>query len=136
MGLQDKVEFLGWQKQEKVVALLKTAHILLAPSVTASDGDQEGIPVIIMEAMAIGVPVVSTYHSGIPELVVDGKSGFLAKERDSEGLAVKMKAIIEDGQSAKAMVEEARKTVSDNFNKSILNISLRKTFKEIIQPAK
>ncbi|MBL1603589.1 glycosyltransferase, partial [Klebsiella pneumoniae] len=59
----------------------------LLPSVTASNGDMEGIPVALMEAMASGLPVISTYHSGIPELIDDHKNGYLCPERNSEAIA-------------------------------------------------
>ena len=62
------------------------SDVLLAPSRTDSAGDQEGIPVTLMEAMASGLPVVSTRHSGIPELVEHGVSGWLAEEGDVAGL--------------------------------------------------
>ncbi len=87
LGLAGRVRFTGWADQTAVRKLLRGADILLAPSITAADGDQEGIPVVLMEAMAMGVPVVSTTHSGIPELVTDGESGFLVPERDSARLA-------------------------------------------------
>ena len=67
--------------------LLDNADILLAPSVTAEDGDQEGTPTVLMEALAQGLPVLSTRHSGIPELVQDGESGFLVPERDVDAMA-------------------------------------------------
>ncbi|MCB0214455.1 MAG: glycosyltransferase, partial [Anaerolineae bacterium] len=84
-----RIKLLGWQPQEKIIELMQQAHILVAPSVTSADGDQEGIPIVLMEAMAQGLPVLSTHHSGIPELVQDGQSGFLAAEHDIDGLAEK-----------------------------------------------
>ena len=68
----DSVRLLGGKTQDEVQELLAWAHIFVAPSVTSSEGDQEGIPVAIMEAMAAGLPIISTRHSGIPELVEDG----------------------------------------------------------------
>lgn len=92
MGVSDRVTLLGAQSREGVREEMYAAHILLAPSVTAEDGDMEGIPVAIMEAMATGLLVLSTRHSGIPELVRDRHSGFLVGERDADGLA---RALIE-----------------------------------------
>jgi colanic acid/amylovoran biosynthesis glycosyltransferase len=86
----EQIKLLGWRTQEDVVKLMREAHIFLAPSITSSTGDQEGIPVVLMEAMAQGLPIVSTWHSGIPELVQDGVSGVLAPERDSKALAAKL----------------------------------------------
>ena len=86
----EQITLLGWRTQEDTVKLMQEAHIFLAPSITSDTGDQEGIPVVLMEALAQGLPVVSTWHSGIPELVQDGLSGLLAPERDSTALAAKL----------------------------------------------
>ena len=88
--ISEKVKILGFQLQEQIIELTKDADLFLAPSVRSSDGDQEGIPVVIMEAMARGLPVLSTSHAGIPELVQDGISGFLVPERDPDALAIKL----------------------------------------------
>jgi colanic acid/amylovoran biosynthesis glycosyltransferase len=73
---------VGAQKQHRVIEILESSHIFMLPSVTAANGDQEGLPVALMEAMAMGLPVLSTLHSGIPELVEDGLSGLLVPEKD------------------------------------------------------
>lgn len=90
LGVGDHVQMLGAKNQSDVRDALAGAHVLLAPSVTAVTGDQEGIPVAIMEAMATGLLVVSTEHSGIPELIEDGVTGFLAPEADSTLLSKKI----------------------------------------------
>ncbi|MFL5507538.1 MAG: glycosyltransferase [Gemmatimonadales bacterium] len=86
-GLGDAVRLQGALPQAEVRALLERSHVLLAPSVVASDGDEEGVPSVIKEALAVGLPVVATRHSGIPEIVVPGETGMLAPERDAEALA-------------------------------------------------
>src|SRR5207253_10169038 len=82
LGLDQSVTFLGWKTHAEVAALIAEADALLAPSITADDGDKEGNPVSIMEALAVGRPVFSTFHSAIPEIVRDGVNGFLVAERD------------------------------------------------------
>ncbi len=67
--LEDVIEMPGFKPSHEVKAMLDDADVFLLPSVTGADGDMEGIPVALMEAMAVGIPVVSTLHSGIPELV-------------------------------------------------------------------
>lgn len=62
------------------------SDILILPSVTTKRGDQEGIPVTLMKALARGLPVISTWHGGIPELIKEGESGFLVPERDVDAL--------------------------------------------------
>ena len=81
-GIADAVNLHGAQPQDQVLAHLRDAHVLIAPSVTAPNGDQEGIPNTVKEGMAVGLPVLSTLHSGIPELVENGVSGFLVPEHD------------------------------------------------------
>ncbi|NEP20408.1 MAG: colanic acid biosynthesis glycosyltransferase WcaL, partial [Leptolyngbya sp. SIO4C1] len=99
LELQNVVQLLGWQQQDEVAKILSTAHILLAPSVTSSNGDMEGIPVALMEAMATGIPVISTWHSGIPELIHHEKSGILVPERNSSELALQILNLIQDPES-------------------------------------
>ena len=93
LNVDDRVRLHGWKEQKDVIRMLDDSHIFLAPSVTSEKGDKEGTPTVLIEAMATGLPVVSTRHSGIPELVLDGISGFLAPERDSDALAGKMEIL-------------------------------------------
>ena len=87
LGIANQVSFLGWKTHSEILALLRQSHVLVAPSVTADSGDQEGIPNVMKEAMAVGLPVIGTIHGGIPELVENGKTGFLVAERDVDSLA-------------------------------------------------
>ena len=81
LNINSKVIFTGKVPNNDVQQLLVNSDIFLLPSITAKDGDQEGIPVALMEAMAMGLIVISTYHSGIPELIQDKKNGFLVPEK-------------------------------------------------------
>ncbi len=104
--LKEYVQLLGWKSHEEVIRLLQDAHILIAPSVTAKDGDQEGIPNAIKEAMALGLPVIGTQHSGIPEIVEDGVSGFLVEERDADALADRLSYLIDHSEQWARIWEE------------------------------
>jgi colanic acid/amylovoran biosynthesis glycosyltransferase len=85
--LEKVVEFVGDKSTTEVVALLNSANGFLHHSVTASNGDEEGIPNAIMEAMAMELPILSSFHAGIPELVENGVNGILCEERNVESIA-------------------------------------------------
>lgn len=95
--------------------LLTEADILLAPTLTRDDGDQERIPVVLMEALAQGLPVVSTYHSGIPELVQDKKPGLLVQERDFNSLVEKWKYLFVHQEIWAEMGKAGRKHVEEYY---------------------
>jgi colanic acid/amylovoran biosynthesis glycosyltransferase len=132
MNLRGKVKLLGWKSQEEIIDYIKDTDILLAPSVIGQDGDQEGIPVVLMEAMGMGLPVVSTYHSGIPELVQDNVSGFLAPERNVSVLAEKLKQCIDSRDKWPEIGMAGHKTVMENFNINSLNNQLVDIYRRLL----
>lgn len=109
--LWGKVVLTGALRPDEVRRVLETAHIYVQPSVTAPDGDREGIPATLMEAMARGLPVIATRHSGIPELVQDGVSGYLVDERDPSALAEAMLLSMERSHSWEAMGQAGRAAI-------------------------
>ena len=111
---------------------LKEAHVLVVPSITAADGDQEGIPVVLMEAMAMGLPVVATRHSGIPELVRDGASGYLVPEKDIEALYRKLKSMLEHPDHWTGMGKQGRACVEQHYNVAILNRRLISIYNQVL----
>ncbi len=117
-GLRDRVELLGALPHQEIPALLRSATAMVLPSVTARDGQMEGIPVALMEAMAAGIPVISTRLSGIPELVRDGETGLLVPERDPAALAAAMERLAADVGLAAHLADEAREAVRERFDRS------------------
>ncbi|MCF2948433.1 glycosyltransferase [Paraglaciecola aquimarina] len=115
-----KIKLLGLLPQEDIKKRLFEADIFLLPSVIASDGDMEGIPVVLMEAMASGLVTVSTFHSGIPELIEHEVSGFLASERSSIELTKSLKNIIQGNVNITQIRKNAREKVEKEFNQRIL----------------
>ena len=105
----------------------------MAPSLTSSTGDQEGIPGVIMEAFATGLPVVSTEHAGIPEIVRDGASGFLVPEKDVDALIQKLEILIQQPQLRYAMGRTGRKYVEQYYNIKILNNRLVELYQQLLQ---
>lgn len=120
-GVGDSIVFHGRQPNEVVLRLMAGADCLVLPSVTAADGDQEGIPVTLMEAMATGLPVVSTFHSGIPELIADDDTGLLVPERDAGALAGAIERLITEPGLGQRLANRARAFVAAEFNAAIQN---------------
>lgn len=136
LDVADNVKLLGWQQQDEILKILNNSEILLAPSVTSKNGDREGIPVAIMEAMAMGLLIISTQHSGIPELVQDGVSGFLVPERDVDSLADRIKYLIEHQEIWPQMSHAARLVVEEQYNIDKLNNRLVEIYQKVINEDK
>ena len=108
--------FLGAQPPAEVYRLLGESRILAAPSRTARDGDTEGLPTTIVEAAALGLPVVATLHSGIPEAVLDGSTGLLCPEGDRAALAANLRKLLADEGLQRSMGAAARAHAVANFD--------------------
>jgi len=132
LGLSDRIKFLGWLPHDKVVDHLQQTHIVVNPSVTAADGSQEGIPNTLKEAMACGLPVVATRHSGIPELVEDGVSGYLVAERDAAALADALAKLIGEPETRREMGTAGRCRVVDEYNMNSLNDELAEIYRQVV----
>lgn len=115
------VELTGWKTQSEVASILDQSHVLLAPSVTTEEGEEEGIPVALMEAMASGLPVIATRHSGIPELVQHDRSGFLVEEREVEQMAECVRSLLASPDRLARMGRAGRAIVESEFNNHILH---------------
>jgi glycosyltransferase involved in cell wall biosynthesis len=114
LGLGERVRFLGSQTEEAVRRLLDEADLFALPSVIASDGDMEGIPVALMEAMASGLLTIASRMSGIPELVRDGETGLLVEPGDRSDLGAALARALAGGSSVSQ--EAARRLVEDEFD--------------------
>jgi len=117
-GLTDSVELLGSCSHDKVREVMQNAHIMVQHNVTAKNGDMEGLPVSLTEAAAISLPIISTRHSGIPEIVMDGVNGFLVDENDISGMAKHMTTLMRMPQEWSRMGSAGRKLVLQEFEQS------------------
>ena len=133
LGIENEVIFHDPVPNSKIIHFLENSDILLTPSVTARGGNKEGIPNIIKEAMAVGLPVISTFYGGIPELVRDGVSGFLVSERDPEALYEKLSFLIQNPKKWFEMGKAGRTTVENNFNIHKLNDSLVNIYEQLLE---
>ena len=131
LGIEDNVEFLGVKSSTEVQGHMSKADVLLQHSVTSSKGDMEGLPIVIMEAMATGLPVVSTFHSGIPELIEDKVNGYLVKEHDVNAYAQVLAEVItlKDDQVNRA----ARSRIEADFDLDKQNRKLADLYDAMIK---
>jgi colanic acid/amylovoran biosynthesis glycosyltransferase len=131
--LQEYVVLQGYLPHTAVIAQVLDAHISILASITTADGEQEGIPNALMEAMATGMPVIGTYHSGIPELIIDGVSGLLVPENDAQALAEKIILLIENPEWWLSLGKSGAHYVTKEHNTERQNIRLMKHFKKLLE---
>jgi len=116
-NLAERINYLGFLPYPAFIEEAKNNHIFLSPSIHPSDGETEGgAPVALIEMSAYGMPIVSTFHCDIPEVVLDGKSGFLVPEKDSAALAERLEHLIAHPELWEPMGRAGRKYIEEEFN--------------------
>lgn len=115
LGLQNNVTLHGTQSHDAVQVLMSQAAIFVQHSIEASDGDCEGLPVSILEAMSSSIPVVSTFHSGIPEAVTHETTGLLVAENDVGAMADSICKLLQNPEIATQMGQAGRLQVENRF---------------------
>jgi colanic acid/amylovoran biosynthesis glycosyltransferase len=131
-GPDDRVALVGAQPVSEVRELLARAAVLAVPSVTARDGDTEGLPTVVIEAMASGTPVVGTRHAGIPEAVIDGRTGRLVPERSPRALADALVGLLDDPDARARMGLAATERAEQRFCLSAQTAKLEALYDEAI----
>lgn len=116
LGLEERVTMLGPRTAPEIVELMRAADVLVAPSVLTARGDREGIPVVLMEAMASGVSVVASRISGIPELISDGEQGLLVSPGEADALADALDRLAGDPALRRRLGRAGRTKVVDEFD--------------------
>lgn len=129
--LETDVTFYGSVSHEKVKELMTTSDIFVLNSRVDEYGDMEGTPVSLLEAMSAKVPVVSTIHAGIPDVVEDGKNGLLVPEKDNPALEHALKTLIENPDLRDRYAEKARETIMEKYTVKHMQNKLEKTFETI-----
>jgi colanic acid/amylovoran biosynthesis glycosyltransferase len=128
-----RFQFLGVQSSSAVRDWMNSASVLAAPSITALDGDSEGLPNVVLEAQAMGLPVASTIHAGIPEAVIHGETGFLVSERDAQALAHHILHLLQDTALWKNFSLMGQKHMAKNFNRETQTRILEDIYMNTIQ---
>lgn len=117
LGVSKNVRFTGFLNQDELRKEVYRAHLFLHPSRTSPDGNREGIPNSLLEAMASGAPVIATRHGGIPEAISTGESGILVDENDHHSLAIAAHSLMAQPSLMSKIAEAARVSVETNFSR-------------------
>jgi colanic acid/amylovoran biosynthesis glycosyltransferase len=131
-GLEHCTRMLGFQPYRVLFEEAYQHHVFLSPSVTAANGDTEGgAPVTLIEMAATGMPIVSTRHCDIPEVVEDGVSGLLAEERDVSGLVERLRWLVEHPECWRSLTLAGRKRMEEQFDSTRLGSQLAAHYAEM-----
>jgi len=116
MGVADRVQITGPRSESEIIELLSRATLFVLPCVKSCDGGSDNLPTVIMEAMAMALPVISTPIAGVPEMVIDGQTGFLIPEHDPGALAHSMREILSTPSRAEQFGKAGRALAEDRFD--------------------
>ena len=129
LGLEDRIEITGPKTEGEIASLLARARLFALPCLNAADGAVDNLPTVIMEAMAAGLPVIATAVAGVPEMVLDGRTGFLVGEKDCRALADRIGRLLDDENLAREMGRAGRAHCEELFDVRRTSAALR----EILQ---
>jgi glycosyltransferase involved in cell wall biosynthesis len=115
-GLADRVELCGALPQEEVVRRMRQAAVFAAPCVVGADGDRDGLPTVLLEAMALGTPCVSTPVTGIPEVLRDDDTGLMVPQHDANALAAALQRLLADAALRVRLAQNARRLMEAQFD--------------------
>lgn len=132
-GHADKIKILGWVSDEELGRLYRSSQIFLHPSVTADDGNQEGQGVVLVEAQASGLIVIATSHGAFPETVLDGQTGYLVPEKDTEALQDCLAKVLSSSDGWPQIGRNARRHAEMNYDIDLLNSQLEGLYYRLIE---
>ena len=127
-ALGGRVRLQGAVTQDELRTLYAQAHLFALPCQVMDDGDRDGFPNVLAESMAMGVPVVTTNISGIPEMIVDGVHGLLVEPRDSAALAAALRRVLQDGALRDRLARDGRALICERFDSRRTTVALRDLF--------
>lgn len=132
LELDKRVVFLGALSHKELPQIYASADIFCAPSIIASDGDVDGVPTVLLEAEASGLPIVGTKVGGIPEVIVHNENGFLVEEKDENELSQCLKVLVEDKSIRMKMAEKSR-IIAEKFSWSVVGEAYARVITDIVQ---
>lgn len=127
-----KYRFLGRRTPSEVHTLMNSSQVSCVPSVRAPSGDAEGLPMVVLEAMAMELPVISFAPGGVTDAIVDGKTGLLATEKDEGALAAHLDRVLNDPELCRRMGEAGRARVREDFDLRKQTAKLEAIYKEVL----
>ena len=133
LNVGNHIKIEGWHTHEEYIDILNRSHLFILPSVTAENNDQEGIPNVLKEAMAMGLLVVATDHSGNPELIEHGISGFLVSERNSSAISNTVEYLLSNPEKWSSIQLAAVNKVHQEFDKEKENDVLEAIFYSLLE---
>lgn len=135
-ALQDSVEICAPMGQRELALLYRQANVFVLPCIIVSDGDRDGIPNVMAEAMASGLPIIATPISGIPEIVVHGQNGLLVNPEDANSIADALEELFNRPQLREALGSAAREKILQVFDADETHLHLKKLFLDVISERK
>jgi len=134
-GLKDRVTLHGYKPYDYFINLAYECQVFIQASRTTENNDKEGTPMAIVDTMATGMTVVSTYHSDIPEIVIDGETGYLAEENNPESLTGCIRKIFEQPDKIELFSAAGRAWIEKEFDAKKQTLRLEEYYRELIQQA-
>jgi len=136
LGLSESVHLLGPRPQPEVIAELRRAAVFAAPCVVGSDGNRDGLPTVLLEAMALGTPCISTDVTGIPEAIVHGRTGWIVPQHDPVALADALARLLDDPSLRRDLSRAARAHIERHFDIEKNAVLIRSVFDRCIEQAR
>ncbi|HDZ2771734.1 TPA: glycosyltransferase, partial [Klebsiella pneumoniae] len=132
LNLENNISFLGAKSHAEVMQWMRKASLLVLPSITAKNGDAEGLGMVLLEAAATGVPLIGTNHGGIPEVIKDSINGYLVNENDADMLQDRISYLLNNDSVRHQMGRAARDVINRDFNIHIQSAKLEDIYQKLI----
>src|SRR5262249_11756363 len=116
LGLQTRVELIGPRPQSEVIKYVRSSALLAAPYIVGTNGDRDGLPNVLFEAMALGTPCVSTDVTGVPEILHDGETGLMVPQHDPAALAAAIERLLTNPALRVQLATDARRLIEAEFD--------------------
>jgi glycosyltransferase involved in cell wall biosynthesis len=133
LGMERHVSFIGAVSQKDLIKFYSLAHLLVLPSIVNHAGETEGLGVVLIEAMACGLPVIGSDVGGIPDLIKDGETGLLVKQKDPDLLAEKINILLGTSDLKQRLIENGYKMVKENFSWDIIADKFVEIYRDVLK---